>query len=60
MISRLHGEITRVINDADIRSRLASQGVDAAGNTPEQFAALIAADLKKYADLVRRSGAKAE
>ena len=60
MISRLHGEITRVINDADIRSRLASQGVDAAGNTPEQFAALIAADLKKYADLVKRSGAKAE
>ena len=60
MINRLHGEITRVINDADIRSRLAGQGVDAAGNTPVQFSALIASDLKKYADLVKRSGAKAE
>ena len=60
MIARLHSEITRVINDADIRSRLAGQGVDAAGNTPTQFRALIGSDLKKYADLVKRSGAKAE
>ena len=60
MIARLHSEIARVVNDADIRSRLAGQGVDAAASTPAAFSALIAADLKKYADLVKRSGAKAE
>ena len=60
MITRLNSEVTRVLNDTDIRTRLAGQGVDAAASTPAAFGALILADLKKYADLVKRAGAKAE
>jgi tripartite-type tricarboxylate transporter receptor subunit TctC len=60
MILRLNSEIARVVNDTEIRTRLAGQGVDAAGSTPSAFAALLASDLKKYADLIKRSGAKAE
>lgn len=60
MITRLNSEVTRVLDDKDIRSRLAGQGVDAAASTPAAFGALIAADMKKYAELIRRSGAKAE
>jgi len=60
LVTRLNGEIAKVLNDAGIRTRLATQGVDAAGSTPAAFAALIASDLKKYADLIKRAGMKAD
>jgi tripartite-type tricarboxylate transporter receptor subunit TctC len=60
LVGRLNAEINKALADADIRTRLAAQGVDAAGGTPAAFAALIASDLKKYADLVKRAGMKAE
>ena len=60
LIRRLNSEVMRALNDGDIGSRLAGQGVDAAGSTPAAFGALLAADLKKYADLVKRAGVKVE
>jgi tripartite-type tricarboxylate transporter receptor subunit TctC len=60
LVARLNAEVSKVLADNDIRTRLAGQGVDAKASTPTQFAALIAADLRKYADLIKRSGAKAE
>jgi tripartite-type tricarboxylate transporter receptor subunit TctC len=60
LVARLHSEIAKVVNDADIRTRLAGQGVDAAGSTPAALADLMASDLNKYADLIKRAGVKAE
>lgn len=60
VINRLNAEIAKVVGDSEIRSRLAAQGVDAAGSSPAALAALIAADLKKYGELIKRSGAKSE
>jgi tripartite-type tricarboxylate transporter receptor subunit TctC len=60
IVSRLNSEIARVVDDPDIRRRLSAQGVEAASSTPAAFAALIASDMKKYADLIKRAGAKAE
>lgn len=60
LVKRLNAEIVKALSDADVRTRLAAQGVGAAANTPAAFAALIASDLKKYADLIKRSGMKAE
>jgi tripartite-type tricarboxylate transporter receptor subunit TctC len=60
IVARLNAEVVKVLSEAEIRARLSGQGVDAAGSTPAAFAALIASDLKKYAELINRSGAKAE
>jgi tripartite-type tricarboxylate transporter receptor subunit TctC len=60
LVKRLNAEIVKALSDPDVRARLTAQGVDAAGGTPAAFAALIASDLKKYADLVKRAGMKAE
>jgi tripartite-type tricarboxylate transporter receptor subunit TctC len=60
LIARLNSEIGKVLNDPDIRARLAAQGVEAAPGTPREFADLIAADLKMFAKVVPQSGAKAE
>ncbi len=60
LVGRLNAEVAKALSDTDVRARLAAQGVDTAGGTPAAFAALIMSDLKKYADLVKRAGMKAE
>jgi len=60
IVGRLNAEIGKVLNDPDIRAKLANQGVDAAPGTSREFADLIASDLKTFAKVVPQSGAKAE
>ena len=59
IVARLNAEIGSVLRDADISSKLARQGVEAKPSTPQEFAELIRADLKKYSKVVKQTGAKA-
>ena len=43
-----------------MRERLASQGAEPVGDTPEQFAAYIKSEIARWAVVVKASGAKAE
>jgi tripartite-type tricarboxylate transporter receptor subunit TctC len=56
IVGRLNAEVGKVLRDADVSTRLANQGVEASPSTPQQFAALIAADLKKYSKVVKQTG----
>jgi tripartite-type tricarboxylate transporter receptor subunit TctC len=38
-------EVARAVKDPNLAARLASNGVDPLGNSPEEFAAMIAADI---------------
>jgi len=58
VVSRLHGEVTRLIQVPDVRQRLTSLGIDLIGNTPEEFSRTMQTDLEKFGKLVRASGAK--
>jgi tripartite-type tricarboxylate transporter receptor subunit TctC len=60
IVRRLNAEIVAVLKLADIRDRLASQGVDAQPSTPEEFARLLAADFDRWAKVVQRAGIRAE
>ena len=60
IVQRLSTEIAAVLALPDVREKLASQGVDAHSNTPEQFARLLVSDLERWAQVVRRVGVKAE
>ncbi len=60
VLARLNGDIGRTLQDADIRTRLGNQGVEATPTTSKAFSELIASDLRKYAKVVPASGAKAE
>jgi hypothetical protein len=44
----------------DVRERLAAEGGDALGGTPEQFASLLKADLARWGQIVKQSGAKVD
>jgi tripartite-type tricarboxylate transporter receptor subunit TctC len=58
LVKRLHAEISRAVNTPDLRERLINEGGEPTGNTPEQFAAIIRADLAKWARVVKDAGVR--
>ena len=60
IVERLNSEIVRALNVPDLRERLASQGADPVGNTPDQFTAFIQNEIAKWAKVIRAAGIKGE
>ena len=58
VIAILHREIVKALNTAEIRKALDDGGAESVGNNPAEFTAIVAADVEKYAKLVKISGAK--
>lgn len=58
VIAILHKEIIRALHTREIREALEAGGAETIGNTPAEFAAIVATDVEKYAKLVKISGAK--
>jgi tripartite-type tricarboxylate transporter receptor subunit TctC len=60
IVQTLAGAIQRASRDGDMRKRLAEQGADPVGSTPEQFAAFMRAEIARWAEVIKVSGAKAD
>jgi tripartite-type tricarboxylate transporter receptor subunit TctC len=60
IVRRLNAAIVAVLGVPEVRSRLASQGVDPQPTTPEQFAKLLASDVERWAKVIQRAGIQAE
>ncbi|MGZ5232059.1 MAG: tripartite tricarboxylate transporter substrate binding protein [Burkholderiales bacterium] len=60
IVIRLHTESLKLLKQPDVKERLDSAGFEVIGNTPEQFAAFIRAEIDKWARVVKASGARAE
>jgi tripartite-type tricarboxylate transporter receptor subunit TctC len=59
-IDRLHQEVLRVYRLPEVQERMRTLGLDAQLSTPEQLATYQAAEIGKWSDVVRKSGARAE
>ena len=57
IVVRLHRATVEALNDPAVRKSLTDLGVDIVGNTPEEFAAYIKAEIPKWTAIVRASGA---
>ncbi|MCZ2497734.1 tripartite tricarboxylate transporter substrate binding protein [Xylophilus sp. Kf1] len=60
IVDRLNAEINRALALPDVRRRLDELAATPAPGTPEQFRAFIAAETRRWHDVVKASGAKAE
>jgi tripartite-type tricarboxylate transporter receptor subunit TctC len=60
VLSRLHRDTLAILQDPELRSRLAAGGLEPASSTPQEFAELIRTELDRWGPVVRASGAKVE
>ncbi|HTE15524.1 MAG TPA: tripartite tricarboxylate transporter substrate-binding protein, partial [Burkholderiales bacterium] len=59
IVARLHQEMVRAVQSPEVKPRLEAEGAEIIANTPEQAAAAIRADLDKWAEVVKKTGIKA-
>jgi tripartite-type tricarboxylate transporter receptor subunit TctC len=55
VIARLNKEINAALNSADVKKKLADLNVEARGSSPEQAAALLASETKRWGDVIVRA-----
>jgi tripartite-type tricarboxylate transporter receptor subunit TctC len=60
VILRLNSEVARALREPDARERLYSIGAEPMDNTPEEFAAYIAAEMAKWSKVVKAAGIRAD
>jgi tripartite-type tricarboxylate transporter receptor subunit TctC len=60
IVTRLHAETVRIIKMPEVTERIASEGADFVGDTPEQFTVFFKAEVAKWGKAVTLSGAKPE
>jgi len=60
IVDRLNAGINRALQSPGMRQFYATIGDEPAGGTPEEFAALIAADSAKWGEVIKRAGIRLE
>ncbi|MEO7727772.1 MAG: tripartite tricarboxylate transporter substrate binding protein [Burkholderiales bacterium] len=58
VVTRLNGEINKALQTTALKERYAAIQAEPVGGTPEAFAAFVKKETVKWADVVRKSGAK--
>jgi tripartite-type tricarboxylate transporter receptor subunit TctC len=60
IVKKLRDEVARVLRLPEIRERLAGMAIDPVGNTSEEFARIIAADIAKWTAVAKAANIKAD
>jgi tripartite-type tricarboxylate transporter receptor subunit TctC len=58
ILDKLNAVVNAAIESPALKERLAQLGSESGGGTPEQFAEIIRRDSAKWADVIRRTGAR--
>ena len=60
IVNRIQQEVAKSLSSPAVKEKLLAQGAIPGGNSPQDFAKMIAAEIKKWAQVVKASGAKVD
>jgi tripartite-type tricarboxylate transporter receptor subunit TctC len=60
IITRLHGELVKVLAQPDVKERFAGMGLDTVGSTPQALAQHIRSETARFAKVIAAAGIKPE
>jgi tripartite-type tricarboxylate transporter receptor subunit TctC len=60
IVARLNREINAVLEEPDLRAKLAAQGIEISGSTPEAMQAELADEIAKWAQVIKAANVKPE
>jgi tripartite-type tricarboxylate transporter receptor subunit TctC len=60
IVDKLNREIVTIVRLPELRERLAGDGAEAVGNSPEEFAAYIKREVARWAVVIREAGIRPE
>jgi tripartite-type tricarboxylate transporter receptor subunit TctC len=58
IVDRLSSELNKAVHDPRFSERMKAQGMDILGNSSEEMRAMMQAETKQWADLIRSTGTK--
>jgi len=60
VIAKIHGDVAKALQMADVRERLAGMGAEPSGESPAELAARIKAEYDRWGEVVRKANIKAD
>jgi len=60
VVARLNAEAVKTVQAPEVRTALLRDGLEAVGNSPEEFAAIVKSEVAKWMKIVPAAGVKAE
>ena len=60
VIAQLNRQIAAILKTAEVREKLGAQGLEAVTDTPAEFTAYVAAEVPKWAKVIRQAGIVAD
>lgn len=60
VVQRLSQEVSQIVRLPDVKARLQEMGTIPVGSTPAEFASFLATETRKWGDVIRSAGVKAD
>jgi tripartite-type tricarboxylate transporter receptor subunit TctC len=60
LVARVYGDVSKVLQQADVREKLVEMGADVVASAPQDFAAFMAAESAKWAKVIKEADIRAE
>jgi tripartite-type tricarboxylate transporter receptor subunit TctC len=60
LVKRISFDVAKAVSESDLTERMKQLGMEPVGSTPQEFDALIRAEMEKWGRVVKASGAKAD